>query len=32
MSFTIPFKRFLEMEENVTGSFLESETWLSLQE
>jgi hypothetical protein len=32
MSFTIPFKRFLEMEENVAGSFLESETWLGLQE
>lgn len=32
MSFTIPYKRFLEMEQNVEGGFLESETWLSLQE
>lgn len=27
MSFTIPYKRFLEMEENVEMSFLMTETW-----
>jgi uncharacterized protein (DUF169 family) len=27
MTFTIPFKRLLEMEESVPGSFLEGKTW-----
>ncbi|MTI80409.1 MAG: hypothetical protein FH758_05915 [Firmicutes bacterium] len=27
LSFTVPFKRFKEMEENVEGSFLEKEVW-----
>lgn len=27
MTFTIPFKRLLEMEESVAGSFLEGNTW-----
>ncbi len=30
LSFTIPYKRFLEMEDNVRGSFLEGDTWKSL--
>jgi len=30
LSFTIPWKRFREMEDNVQGSFLESDTWNSL--
>jgi len=30
LSFTIPWKRFREMEENVGGSFLEGDTWKSL--
>ncbi len=29
-TFTVPFKMFLEMEENVEGSFLERYVWLSL--
>lgn len=32
LSFTIPFKRFLELEANVAGSFLERDTWLELVE
>lgn len=31
MSFTIPFRRFLELEENVGGSFLEQEPWVRLR-
>ena len=27
LSFSIPYCRFLEMEENVSGSFLETDTW-----
>ena len=30
LSFTIPYKLFLEMEENVKGSFLEMEEWQNL--
>jgi hypothetical protein len=30
LSFTIPWKRFMEMEENVEGSFLEGNTWKDL--
>jgi hypothetical protein len=30
MSFTMPYQRFLQMEANVAGSFLENETWRSL--
>jgi hypothetical protein len=29
-TFTMPYSRFLEMEANVPGSFLEQEPWLSL--
>jgi hypothetical protein len=32
MSFTVPYKLFLDMEANVTGSFLEFEPWKALQE
>lgn len=31
VSFTIPFQRFLEMESNIEGSFLEQEPWLTLK-
>ena len=31
VSFTIPFQRFLEMEANIEGSFLEHEPWVSLR-
>lgn len=31
LTFTIPWRRFLEMEANVAGSFLEQEPWLSLR-
>ncbi|MBT0651684.1 DUF169 domain-containing protein [Geomobilimonas luticola] len=31
LSFTIPFQRFLEMEANVKGSFLEQEPWMELK-
>jgi len=31
VSFTIPFQRFLEMEANIEGSFLEQEPWLALK-
>jgi len=31
VSFTIPFQRFLEMEANIEGSFLEQEPWVSLK-
>lgn len=27
MTFTIPYRRFREMEQNVAGSFLEGKTW-----
>lgn len=27
LSFTVPFKRFLEMERNACGSFLDTDTW-----
>lgn len=30
LTFSIPYGRFLEMEANVAGSFLEQEPWLSL--
>ena len=32
LTFTIPYKRFLEMEENVAGSFLEKHQWLKVAE
>lgn len=32
LTFTVPWKMFLEMEGNVEGSFLERPRWLSLQE
>jgi len=31
VSFTIPFRRFLEMEANIEGSFLEQEPWTALK-
>ncbi|HEY6838407.1 MAG TPA: DUF169 domain-containing protein [Geobacteraceae bacterium] len=31
LSFTIPFQRFLEMEANIAGSFLEQEPWVALK-
>ncbi|HEX3031459.1 MAG TPA: DUF169 domain-containing protein [Bacillota bacterium] len=31
LSFTVPYKMFLEMEGHVQGSFLETEEWLELQ-
>ncbi len=31
MSFTIPFRRFLEMEGNIQESFLEQEPWVGLR-
>lgn len=30
LTFTMPYRRFLEMEANVAGSFLEEEPWLAL--
>ena len=30
LSFTMPYQRFLQMEANVAGSFLENSTWRSL--
>ena len=32
LSFAIPWKRFLEMEDNAEGSFLTKETWTKLRE
>lgn len=32
LTFTMPYRRFLEMEANVPGSFLEQEPWTSLKE
>lgn len=32
LSFTVPYKMFQEMEDNVEGSFLEMEVWRKLQE
>jgi hypothetical protein len=32
LTFTMPYRRFLEMEANVPGSFLEQEPWQSLKE
>jgi len=32
MTFTVPFKMFQELEENVEGSFLQRETWKTLLE
>ncbi|MFW6271908.1 MAG: DUF169 domain-containing protein [Desulfosalsimonas sp.] len=32
LTFAVPWKMFLEMEENVEGSFLERPTWRSIQE
>jgi uncharacterized protein (DUF169 family) len=32
LSFTVPFKMFLEMESDVEGSFLENEEWLKVRE
>ena len=31
LSFSIPYRRFLAMENNVSGSFLETETWAVIQ-
>jgi len=31
LTFTIPYRRFLEMEANVSGSFLEKDPWQSLK-
>ena|ERR1035437_10499240 len=31
LSFTVPYKMFLEMEGNVKGSFLEMDEWLELR-
>ena len=31
VSFTMPFQRFLEMEANIEGSFLEQEPWVALK-
>ncbi len=30
LTFAVPYKRFLEMEDNVSGSFLERDTWQEL--
>ena len=30
LTFTVPYRMFLEMEENVAGSFLEGNVWKSL--
>jgi hypothetical protein len=32
LSFTMPYGRYLEMEENVAGSFLQGDTWKDLIE
>jgi hypothetical protein len=32
LSFTVPYKMFLEMESDVDGSFLECEEWLKIRE
>jgi len=32
LSFTVPYKMFLEMENNAPGSFLKKETWLKVLE
>ncbi|WP_027366090.1 DUF169 domain-containing protein [Desulfotruncus alcoholivorax] len=32
LSFTVPYKMYLEMEANAPGSFLEKETWLNVLE
>lgn len=32
LSFTVPYKMFLEMESDVAGSFLEFEEWLKIRE
>ncbi len=32
LSFTVPYRLFLEMEANVDASFLRSEAWRALQE
>jgi hypothetical protein len=32
LSFTVPWKMFLEMEANVEGSFLQKDQWLELAE
>ncbi|MEG6616098.1 DUF169 domain-containing protein [Peptococcaceae bacterium 1198_IL3148] len=32
LSFTVPYKMFLEMESNVAGSFLEMNEWLRIKE
>ncbi|HWI40830.1 MAG TPA: hypothetical protein VNX25_05025, partial [Verrucomicrobiae bacterium] len=32
LSFTVPFRRLLEMEESVPGSFLEGGTWSAVLE
>jgi hypothetical protein len=31
LTFTMPYRRFLEMETNVPGSFLEQEPWQLLK-
>jgi hypothetical protein len=32
LSFAVPYKMFLEMENNVEGSFLEKEEWQGVRE
>jgi len=32
LSFTVPYKMYMEMESNVGGSFLERDVWLNVVE